>query len=44
MVAHEALAFLLRTRGSGALPDVLRLIAPLRADPLLLSELRGRLS
>lgn len=43
VVAHEALAFLLRTR-RGALPDVLHLTAPLPTDPLLLSELRERLS
>lgn len=44
VVAHEALAFLLRTRGGAALPDVLHLTAPFRADPLLLGELRARLS
>ncbi|HEX2299938.1 MAG TPA: hypothetical protein VHH34_15750 [Pseudonocardiaceae bacterium] len=43
VVAHEALAFLLRTRRVRQLPDVLQLTAPFRADPLLLSELRARL-
>lgn len=43
VVAHEALAFLLRTRRGRQLPDVLQLTAPFRADPLLLSELRARL-
>ena len=44
VVAHEAVAFLLRTRGGGALPEVLHLTTPFRADPLLLPELRARLS
>ncbi|HEY6425462.1 MAG TPA: hypothetical protein VIY28_19905 [Pseudonocardiaceae bacterium] len=44
VVAHEALAFLLRTRGGAKLPDVLRLTAPFRTDPLLLPELRARLA
>lgn len=44
VVAHEALAFLLRTRGAAALPEVLQLTAPFRADPLLLPELRARLA
>lgn len=42
VVAHEALAFLLRTRPGRPLPDVLQLVAPLRSDPLMLSELRAR--
>ena len=43
VVAHEALAFLIRSRRGRQLPDVLQLTAPFRADPLLLSELRARL-
>ncbi|MGH3938572.1 MAG: hypothetical protein ACRDTG_08025 [Pseudonocardiaceae bacterium] len=44
VVAHEAMAFLLRTRGAANMPDVLQLTAPFRADPLLLPELRARLA
>lgn len=44
VVVHEALAFLLRTRKQAQLPDLLKLTAPFRADPLLLPELRSRLT
>ncbi|MGH4015995.1 MAG: hypothetical protein ACRDSL_19150 [Pseudonocardiaceae bacterium] len=44
VVAHEAIAFLLRSRGGAQLPDVLQLTAPFRANPLLLPELRARLA
>ncbi len=44
VVAHEALAYLLRTRGPAHLPAMLRLTAPFRTDPTLLPALRARLT
>lgn len=44
VVAHEALAFLGGTHGGARLPAVLHLTAPFRTDPLLLAELRARLT
>ena len=44
VVAHEALAYLLRARGPAHVPAMLRLTTPFRTDPQLLPELRARLA